>query len=282
MYGDEPAKLQRMSEATFRLAVFLAVFSGIASWELAWPRRILLEPRGRRWPANIGLAVLDTILVRAVAGGALASVAALADARAVGVLHWASAPLWLSWAIAIPVLDFAVYLQHVAFHAAPTFWRFHRVHHADLGFDATTGIRFHPVEVLISFGWKAIVVLLLGAPVSAVIAFEILLNASSLFNHGNVAIPTSVDRWLRRIVVTPDMHRIHHSSRVEEMSSNFAFSFSLWDRLCGTYRSDPKLGQTGLEIGLSEFRAPLHLGALLWLPFRTRRPRSFDTAEARP
>jgi hypothetical protein len=150
----------------------------------------------------------------------------------------------------------------------PAFWRLHRVHHADLGFDASTGLRFHPIEILVSLGLKSAVVVLIGAAPWAVVAFEILLNASSLFNHGNVAIPERTDAWLRRLVVTPDMHRIHHSSRVVETNSNFSFSFSLWDRLCGTYRREPALGQLGLEIGLAEYRSPLHLGQLLLLPFQ--------------
>lgn len=255
-------------EAGLRLGAFLGVFGVMALWELARPRRPLAETRRRRWPTNLGLVVVDTVAVRVLVGAAAFSTAVFASERDIGVLHWVPLPTSAAWPITLLVLDFAVYLQHVLFHALPVLWRLHRVHHADLGFDTTTGVRFHPIEILVSAGFKSAVVLLLGAIPSAVVAFEILLNATSLFNHGNVSIPVGLDRWLRWLVVTPDMHRIHHSSRVVETSSNFGFSLSWWDRLCGTYRTDPALGQLGLEIGLTEYRTPLHLGGLLLLPFR--------------
>jgi sterol desaturase/sphingolipid hydroxylase (fatty acid hydroxylase superfamily) len=257
-----------MLETTVRLAFSLATFGTMAAWEYALPRRDLIEPRPRRWPTNLGLALLNAILVRILAGGAIVSAAAFSADRGAGLLHWVPVPVWAAWMITILGLDFAVYLQHVMFHAVPAFWRLHRVHHADLGFDATTGLRFHPIEILVSVGLKSAVVVLLGGVPWAVVVFEILLNASSLFNHGNVVIREDVDRWLRWFIVTPDMHRIHHSSRVVETNSNFGFSFSFWDRLCGTYRPEPALGQLGLEIGLSEYRKFLQLGELLVLPFR--------------
>jgi sterol desaturase/sphingolipid hydroxylase (fatty acid hydroxylase superfamily) len=171
-------------------------------------------------------------------------------------------------------LDCTLYVQHVLFHALPVLWRLHRMHHADLDVDATTGLRFHPIEILLSLGCKAAVVVLLGAVPWAVVAFEVLLNAAAVFNHGNVALPERLDRWLRWIVVTPDMHRVHHSTRVVETNSNFGFSVSWWDRLCGTYRAQPVLGQVGMDIGLSDYRTPLHLGQLLLLPFRDRTGRA--------
>jgi sterol desaturase/sphingolipid hydroxylase (fatty acid hydroxylase superfamily) len=195
-------------------------------------------------------------------------VAVFASERGVGLLHWVPLPIWAGAAATILVLDLAIYFQHVMFHAVPTLWRLHRVHHADLGFDATTGLRFHPIEIFLSLGLKSAVVVLLGAVPWAVVAFEVLLNASSIFNHGNVEIPERLDRRLRWAIVTPDMHRIHHSARVEETNSNFGFSVSWWDRIFGTYRQAPVLGQVGMEIGLSEYRTPLHLGALLALPFK--------------
>lgn len=257
-------------EALLRIGAFLGVFAAMAAWELARPRRELADPRRVRWPANLGLVVLGALAVRLVAGGAAVSAAVFAVDRGVGVFHWWPVPPWAAWLATLLVLDFAIYLQHVTFHAVPLFWRLHRVHHADLGFDASTGLRFHPIEIVISIGLKAAVVVLLGAPPWAVVAFEILLNASSLFNHGNVAIPVAIDRWLRWLVVTPDMHRIHHSSRIAETNSNFGFSVSWWDRLCGTYRAEPALGQLGLEIGLADYRRPLGLGQLLILPFQGR------------
>jgi sterol desaturase/sphingolipid hydroxylase (fatty acid hydroxylase superfamily) len=257
-----------MLETTLRLAFSLGTFGAMASWEYARPRRELSEPGRRRWPTNLGLGLLNAILLRLLAGGLVVSAAAFAANRGVGVTHWVAMPVWAGWMVAIVGLDFAVYLQHVLFHAVPVLWRVHRVHHADLGFDATTGVRFHPIEMLVSAGLKAAVVVMLGGLAWAVVAFEILLNASSLFNHGNVFIRPGLDRWLRWLIVTPDMHRIHHSSRVAETNSNFGFSFSFWDRLCGTYRPEPAQGQLGLEIGLSEYRRFLNLGQLLALPFR--------------
>ena len=261
-------QLQKMVETTLRLGFSLGTFVMMASAESMAPRRRLGELRRHRWPVNLGMGFLNSALLRVVGGGAVVTAAVFAGERGTGLLHWVSVPPWAGCAITILALDFAVYLQHLMFHAVPIFWRLHRVHHADLGFDASTGFRFHPIEMLISAGLKSSVTVLLGAVPWAVVAFEILLNATSLFNHGNVYIPERVDAWLRRFVVTPDMHRIHHSSEVVETNSNFGFSFSLWDRLCGTYRQDPKLGQIGLEIGLSEFRSPLGFADLLVLPFK--------------
>lgn len=257
-----------MIETIIRLTFSIGTFGAMVVWEHILPRRELIEPRSHRWPANLGLAALNVVLLRVLAGGAVVSAAAFADDRGVGLLHWVELPGWLGWMITILALDFAVYLQHVMFHAVPVLWRLHRVHHADLGFDTTTGFRFHPIEILVSAALKSAVVVLLGAAGWAVVAFEVLLNASSLFNHGNVFMRETVDRSLRRLIVTPDMHRIHHSSSIAETNSNFGFSFSIWDRLCGTYRSEPALGQLGLEIGLSEYRHPLHLGQMLLLPFQ--------------
>ena len=257
-----------MIETTLRLAFSLGTFGTMAVWEYVHPRRELIEPRSRRWAANLGVAALNAMLLRILAGGAVVSAAAFAADRGVGLLHWVELPVWLGWAVTILALDFVVYLQHVMFHAVPVLWRLHRMHHADLGFDTTTGFRFHPIEILLSAALKSAIVVLIGAPAWAVVAFEILLNATSLFNHGNVFIREDLDRSLRWLVVTPDMHRIHHSTWIAETNSNFGFSFSLWDRLCGTYRAEPALGQLGLQIGLTEYREPLHLGQMLLLPFQ--------------
>jgi sterol desaturase/sphingolipid hydroxylase (fatty acid hydroxylase superfamily) len=257
-----------MLESALRLGFSLGTFVAMASAEYVAPRRQLAEPRRRRWPVNLGFAFLNSAILRMVGGGAVVSAAVFAGERGTGLLQWVSLPPWAGWAITILTLDLVVYLQHVMFHAVPIFWRLHRMHHADLGFDTSTGFRFHPIEILASAVLKSAVAVLLGAVPWAVVAFEILLNATSLFNHGNVHIPERVDAWLRRLVVTPDMHRIHHSMEVVETNSNFGFSFSFWDRLCGTYRQDPKLGQLGLEIGLSEFRTPLGFGDALLLPFK--------------
>jgi sterol desaturase/sphingolipid hydroxylase (fatty acid hydroxylase superfamily) len=251
-----------------RVGVFLGVFLMMLSWEYFRPRRLLSRPRSERWITNLGITCLDMVLVWVTVGGAAYAAAIFAAEKNVGVLHWLSTPSWVAVVVTVLALDFAVYLQHVMMHAVPVLWRLHRVHHADLDFDATTGVRFHPVEILLSLGLKVAVVVLLGAVPWAVIAFEVLLTASAIFNHGNVAIPERLDHWLRWAIVTPDMHRIHHSTRVVETNSNFGFSVSWWDRLCGTYRAAPTLGHTEMEIGLSDYRAPLNLGQLLLLPFQ--------------
>src|SRR5262249_43699981 len=185
-----------------------------------------------------------------------------------GLLHWVTLPSWAAAAITLLTLDFAIYLQHVLVHAVPALWRFHRVPPARVWVVAGTGVRFHPLEIFLSPAPKVAVVVLLGAVLWAVVAFEAILNASSIFNHGNVALPERTDHWLRWLIVTPDMHRIHHSTREVETNSNFGFSLSWWDRLCGTYRAEPALGQIGMEIGLSEYRTPLNFGQLLLLPFQ--------------
>jgi sterol desaturase/sphingolipid hydroxylase (fatty acid hydroxylase superfamily) len=255
-------------ESLVRFGIFLGVFTTMIVWEFFSPRRSLSRPRRERWVTNLGITFLDMALVRVTVGGAAYAAAVFATEQNVGVLHWLSTPSWAAVVVTLLVLDFAVYLQHVVMHAVPVLWRLHRVHHADLDCDATTGLRFHPIEILLSLGLKVAVVVLLGAVPWAVIAFEAILNASSVFNHSNVTIPEHFDRWLRWGLVTPDMHRIHHSTRVMETNSNFGFSVSWWDRLCGTYKSEPTLGQVQMEIGLSEYRIPLNLGQLLLLPFR--------------
>lgn len=255
-------------ELLVRFGVFLSVFSSMVFWESRHPRRLLPRPRRERWATNLSLTTLNTVLVWSTVGGLAYAAALFAEEQRMGVLHWLAVPSWLGVLMTFLALDFAIYLQHVMFHAVPALWRLHRVHHADLGFDATTGLRFHPIEIFLSLAYKASVVTLLGAVPWMVVVFEIILNASSMFNHGNVTIAQRLDLWLRRLVVTPDMHRIHHSTREVETNSNFGFSLSWWDRLCGTYRAEPALGQEKIEIGLSDYPLPLHLGQLLLLPFR--------------
>ena len=254
-------------EIIIRFSAFLSVFSLVALWEWHRPRRSLAQPRRERWVTNLGLTTLNTVLVWATVGSVAYATAVFAAAQGVGVLHWLTLPPWAAVMVTLLILDFAIYLQHVLVHAVPLLWRLHRVHHADLGFDASTGLRFHPIEIFFSLGLKVATVVLLGAVPWAVVAFQVILNASSVFNHGNVAIRESLDRWLRWVLVTPDMHRIHHSTRVVETNSNFGFSLSWWDRLCGTYRAQPALGQVQMEIGLQEYRTPMSLGQLLALPF---------------
>jgi sterol desaturase/sphingolipid hydroxylase (fatty acid hydroxylase superfamily) len=261
-------------EALVRVDTFLGVLTAMLLWEGFRPRRPLTRPRQERWVTNLGLTLLNTVLVRVTVGGAAYTAAVFAADQGVGLLHWHPLPAWAATAMTLLVLDCAIYFQHVLSHAVPLLWRLHRVHHADLDFDATTGLRFHPLEILLSLGLKAAVVVLLGAVPWAVVAFEVLLNAASVFNHGNVVLPERLDGWLRWIVVTPDMHRVHHSTCVVETNANFGFSVSWWDRLCGTYRAQPALGQVGMDIGLSDERTPLHLSQLLLVPLRARTGRA--------
>jgi sterol desaturase/sphingolipid hydroxylase (fatty acid hydroxylase superfamily) len=268
-------------EALIRVGTFLGVLTAMLLWEGCYPRRPLSRPRQERWVTNLGLTLLNTVLVHVTVAGVAYTTAVFAADQGVGLLHWHPLPAWAAAVVTLLVLDFAIYLQHVLFHAVPLLWRLHRVHHADLDVDATTGLRFHPLEILLSLGYKAAVVVLLGALPWTVVAFEVLLNAASVFNHGNVALPERLDCWLRWIVVTPDMHRVHHSTCVVETNANFGFAVSWWDRLCGTYRAQPVLGQVGMDLGLSDYRAPFTLGQLVLWPLRGGAGRS-TSAGSRP
>lgn len=257
-------------EPAIRIVAFLAVFAAVALWELVAPRRPQVVPRSVRWPNNIGLLLVDILVLRLVAPGAAIGIAMLGEVRGWGVLNGIALAYWAAIPLGMLVLDFAIYLQHAMFHAVPVLWRLHRVHHADLEFDVTTGTRFHPVEILISTAIKCAVVAAFGIPVLAVLAFEVLLNATSMFNHANAGVPGGFDRWLRWLVVTPDMHRVHHSVRREEHSSNFGFNLPWWDRIFRTYTPVPVEGHAGMTIGLDAFRSPaeLRLDRLLLQPLR--------------
>jgi sterol desaturase/sphingolipid hydroxylase (fatty acid hydroxylase superfamily) len=242
------------TEPQLRLVVFLGVLVAMALWEVAAPRRRQEIPRVIRWTNNLGLVVIDTIALRLSFPILAVGLAALAQDRGWGLFNIIAVPGWAAILISIIVLDLVIYLQHVMFHAVPALWRLHRMHHADLEFDVTTGLRFHPVEILLSMGIKLAVVLALGPPAVAVLIFEVLLNATAMFNHSNVRLPTFADRILRLIVVTPDMHRVHHSTLPEETNSNFGFNLPWWDRLLGTYKAQPKAGHEGMSIGIEQFR----------------------------
>jgi len=237
-----------------RLTAFVGVFAVIAIWEAVAPRRARAFPRRARWPHNLALLLVDIAVVRVLAPGVAIAVAMAGELNGWGLLNIVQPPVWIGIPLAVAFLDLVIYFQHVAFHAVPTLWRLHRVHHTDLEFDVTTGTRFHPVEILISTGIKCAAVAAIGAPVVAVLAFELLLNASSTFNHGNVRLAPGADRWLRWLVVTPDMHRVHHSVVFNETSSNFGFTLPWWDRLLGTYRAQPAAGHEKMTIGVDAFR----------------------------
>jgi len=257
-------------EPLIRLVAFAGIFAAMAVWEVLAPRRDQKVGRGRRWPSNIGIVVLDTVLVRLVFPMTAVGLALVAEGRGWGLFHALDLPTWTSVPLAVAALDFAIYLQHVLFHAIPTLWRLHRMHHADLDIDVTTGARFHPIEILLSMGIKLGVVAALGIPAIAVLAFEVLLNATSMFNHSNVRMPIWLDRVLRWIVVTPDMHRVHHSIVARETNSNFGFNLPWWDRLFGTYRDQPAAGHEIMTIGIEQFRDPAEqrLDRMLTQPFR--------------
>ena len=256
-------------EQHVRLSAFLGVFVLVALWEIAAPRRALRASRAVRWTSNIGIVVLDTVLVRLVFPVAAAGVAAVVGSLGWGLFNVLAWPVWVEVVLAVVVLDLVIYWQHVMFHAVPGLWRLHMVHHADLDFDLTTGVRFHPFEILLSMVIKMAAITALGAAPLAVILFEIVLSATSIFNHGNVVLPPVLDRLLRLVVVTPDMHRVHHSTVADETNSNFGFNLPWWDRLFGTYRAQPAAGHEGMTIGLEQFRDPRRqwLWHMLALPF---------------
>jgi sterol desaturase/sphingolipid hydroxylase (fatty acid hydroxylase superfamily) len=260
-------------EQTIRLVAFLGVLAAIGAWELAAPRRRLTDDKRRRWFVNLALVAIDTLVVRLVLPVLPVGMALVAQARGWGILNQVDLPYWLDILLAVIALDFVIYLQHVLFHFLPVLWRLHRMHHTDLDIDVTTGIRFHPIEILLSIGIKLAAIPLIGPPAWAVVAFEVILNATSQFNHGNIRMNGTVDRWLRLFVVTPDMHRVHHSVIPRETNSNFGFNLPWWDRLCGTYRPQPEQGHDGMVIGLKEYRDPaaLTLPRLLVQPF-VRKP----------
>jgi len=257
------------NEPALRFGAFAGAMLAMMVWELAAPRRRLAVPRLVRWSNNLALVALDTAVLRLAFPLLAVGMAQVALERGWGLFNLLDWPYWLEFALALLVFDFVIYGQHVLFHKVPLFWRFHRMHHADLDFDTTTGIRFHPFEIVVSMGVKLALVVLIGPSVLAVLVFEVVLNATSLFNHGNVSLGRA-DPILRRLIVTPDMHRVHHSVVREEHDTNFGFNLSFWDRLCGTYRAQPAAGQDGMTIGLDLYRSPreLWLDRMLLQPFR--------------
>jgi len=255
------------NEESIRLVFFLGIFAIIAAWEFFSPRRRLSTSKVMRWTANLAITILGTIIVRWLYP--VLAVSFAAGNNTFGLLNNVSLPYSLEVVIGVLLFDLAIYGQHVLFHSVPLLWRLHMMHHADLDIDVTTGLRFHPIEIILSMGIKLGAVFFIGPPVLAVILFEIILNGTSMFNHGNILIPAGVDRLLRLIVVTPDMHRVHHSVVIRETNSNFGFNLPWWDRLFGTYRDQPAAGHEKMVIGLSQFRDEkrLTLPRLLALPF---------------
>lgn len=259
------------NEPAIRFGFFLGIFALIGAWEVLAPRRALTVSKALRWASNLGLTALNTVLLRLIFPLAGAGVAVFCAENDWGILNHFQVPFWVAVPLAVIALDFVIWLQHVMVHAVPLLWRLHRVHHADLDYDVTTGARFHPVEILLSMLIKFATIVVLGPPVVAVVIFEVLLNATAMFNHGNIGLPATLDRVLRWVVVTPDMHRVHHSIEDDETNSNFGFNLPWWDRLFGTYRDQPRAGQLGMTIGIRDHTDPrevARLDGMLLLPFR--------------
>ena len=271
------------NEVTIRLGFFFGVFLLIAVWEVVFPRRPLTVSKMLRWYSNLGIVFLNSLVLRLAFPVLAVGMAMLSQRRGWGGFNNLEWPEGLEVVLSAVALDFVIYLQHVMFHAVPAFWRLHRVHHADLDFDVTTGARFHPLEIILSMGIKLATVVVLGPPVIAVLIFEVLLNATAMFNHGNICIPQGLDRILRWNVVTPDMHRVHHSILFWETNSNFGFNLTWWDRLLGTYRNQPQEGHEQMTIGIEQFREAkyLHLPWLLIQPFLGKEPSGYAISRER-
>ena len=257
-------------EPWIRLSAFSLIFIVMAAWEVFAPRRVPAHPRRLRWPANLGIVALNSVLLRFLLPVAAIAFAEVAQDRGWGLLNQLSISPVAALVLGVVALDLVIYFQHILFHAVPALWRLHRMHHADIDFDVTTGGRFHPVEILISGGIKLVAIAVFGPSPVAVLLFEVILNATSMFNHSNVRIQVTIDAVLRLFVVTPDMHRVHHSVLPHETNRNFGFNLPWWDRLFGTYRAQPSAGHEHMKIGIVIFREPkeLRLDWMLLQPFR--------------
>ncbi|MCB1386947.1 MAG: sterol desaturase family protein [Nitratireductor sp.] len=261
--------MPELAEPQLRLGVFIGLFLVLAALEVFVPRRRPKPVKARRWLINWAIVVIDSVFLRLLFKSAAVGGALWAADNGIGLFNLAGAPVWLAFALSFIVLDFAVWLSHLASHKVPLFWRIHRMHHSDIDFDVTTAIRFHPIEIVLSMLWKYAVVLALGAPPASVLFFEIVLNGGAMFNHSNFRLPLAADRWLRLLIVTPDMHRVHHSVERREHDSNYGFNLSVWDRLFRTYTAQPDKGHDGMRIGLEKWQdeRPVNLAWTLGVPF---------------
>ena len=258
-------------EKEIRMGFFFGMLAIIGVWEILAPKRALTVSKTVRWVNNLGLVFFNSFIIRLVFPIAAIGVAAMAQENGWGLLNNIEMPVWLAAVLAIIIMDLVIYIQHVMVHAIPVLWRLHRVHHADPDYDVTTGARFHTLEIILSMGIKFCTIVLLGPPVFAVIIFEVVLNATAMFNHGNIRLPKSIDQVLRLFLVTPDMHRVHHSIEDDETNSNFGFSLPWWDRLFGTYRDQPRAGHEGMVIGIRQFKKAKDVSwitGMLTLPFK--------------
>ena len=251
------------NEPAIRMGFFFGALGVMGLWEVIAPRRALTASKLVRWANNLGLVFFNSIILRLLFPAAAVGMAAFATEQGWGIFNYFEVPFWPTFVVCVVVMDFVIYLQHVMVHAVPALWRLHRVHHADLDFDVTTGARFHPIEIILSMLIKFATIVVLGPPVIAVVVFEVILNATAMFNHANVRIPYGIDRLLRWVIVTPDMHRVHHSVEDDEANSNFGFNLPWWDRLFGTYRDQPRAGHEAMTIGIHKYR---DLKQVSWLP----------------
>lgn len=260
------------NEPTVRLGFFVGIFSLVALWEWLAPRRALTVSKALRWRSNLGLVLLNTVMLRLLFPLAAVGVASYCVTQGWGLFNYFQVPFWPALIASVIIMDGVIWAQHVMVHAVPFLWRIHRVHHADLDYDLTTGSRFHPLEIALSMLIKILTVVILGPPVVAVVIFEVILSTAAMFNHGNIGLPKGIDRWLRWVLVTPDMHRVHHSVVPAETHSNFGFNLPWWDRLFGTYREQPAAGQLAMTIGLAghtDIKEVARLDGMLLMPFKT-------------
>lgn len=259
------------NEKVIRMSFFFGMLMLIGLWELAAPKRALTISKSVRWINNLGLVFFNSFMLRVLFPAAAVGVAVFANEQGWGLFnYYGDVHFWFALVASVIIMDFVIYVQHVMVHAIPVLWRLHRVHHADLDYDVTTGARFHPIEIILSMLIKFATILLLGPAVIAVIIFEVMLNATAMFNHGNISLPKTLDKYLRLLLVTPDMHRIHHSTEDDEANSNFGFSLPWWDRLFGTYRDQPRAGHQAMIIGINKYRDPKQVSwfpGMLMLPF---------------
>lgn len=260
-----------LNETSIRLTFFFGVFAIMAAWEIKKPCRTLKVPKLTRWVNNLGLVFLNSFILRLLFPAAAVGVAVFASEQGWGLFNYYSVPFVLAVILTVIAMDFIIYLQHVLVHAVPALWRLHRVHHADRDYDVTTGARFHPIEIILSMLIKFATIIVLGAPAVAVIIFEVILNAMAMFNHSNIRLPEKFEPKIRRFVVTPDMHRVHHSVEDDEANSNFGFNLSIWDRIFGTYKDQPRAGHTEMEIGIHHYnddKQVTWITGMLTLPFK--------------
>jgi sterol desaturase/sphingolipid hydroxylase (fatty acid hydroxylase superfamily) len=259
------------NEAAIRMSFFFGMLAVMGLWEILAPRRALTISKLIRWVNNLGIVFFNSFIVRLLFPAAAIGVAGFAIDNGWGLLNYYEVPYAVAVVVSVIAMDFIIYLQHVMVHAVPALWRLHRVHHADLDFDVTTGARFHTIEIILSMLIKFATIVVLGPPVLAVVIFEVVLNATAMFNHANVRLPLPIDRVLRWFIVTPDMHRVHHSVEDDEANSNFGFNLPWWDRLFGTYRDQPRAGHEDMTIGIHRYRENRQvawLPGMLLLPFK--------------